>query len=515
MIRVPTFQRGLKWQAKDVVDLLDSIYRGYPIGSLLLWEKNARAAKVELGPLTIDAPETSTAWWVVDGQQRLTTLAASLARPKELTLIADDPYSVYFSPAERRFFSPPRDTQVDEHAVPTSQLLDAARLGEWLYEWPFGKDAQLRRAVLDAGKRIREYLIPLYVVGTDDEAQLREIFYRTNHAGRKLEWEEVHDALFGSNTSEPSTLAQLGESLKDVGMGVVPNKTILTCLIAMRGLDVSRNLADHRRRDSHVLDGAVIEAGPVLRRVMAFLRDRCEIPHLRLLPFTTAMYGLTRMFALHPEPQPRTLDLLVRWVWRGLMSGAFGTDRTLPRRSVSCIDQGDEEKSIQGMLALVPKNSTQDFEIPSNYDARGADTRLALLGLASLKPRELNGGAAIDIAKLIEEMDVGAFQAVFSDTSIKWARSAANRVILRTRTAPVRRMLIDHIVQGGTDSAVLSSHAINPQAARALREGNLEEFLEIRATLIAEAVNHVGSRLARWKHSDRPSLRYLLRSANE
>jgi uncharacterized protein with ParB-like and HNH nuclease domain len=37
-MRVPHFQRGLKWQFEDVRRLFDSIRRGYPIGSLLLWE---------------------------------------------------------------------------------------------------------------------------------------------------------------------------------------------------------------------------------------------------------------------------------------------------------------------------------------------------------------------------------------------------------------------------------------------------------------------------------------------
>lgn len=35
LIRVPSFQRALKWESREVLDLFDSIYRGYPIGSLL------------------------------------------------------------------------------------------------------------------------------------------------------------------------------------------------------------------------------------------------------------------------------------------------------------------------------------------------------------------------------------------------------------------------------------------------------------------------------------------------
>jgi hypothetical protein len=54
-VRVPRFQRALKWLAEDVVQLFDSIYRGYPIGSLLFRRAPAEAGQVKIGPLTIDA----------------------------------------------------------------------------------------------------------------------------------------------------------------------------------------------------------------------------------------------------------------------------------------------------------------------------------------------------------------------------------------------------------------------------------------------------------------------------
>ena len=36
-LRVPRFQRGLKWKPDDAARLVESIYEGYPIGTLLLW----------------------------------------------------------------------------------------------------------------------------------------------------------------------------------------------------------------------------------------------------------------------------------------------------------------------------------------------------------------------------------------------------------------------------------------------------------------------------------------------
>ncbi|HET9895212.1 MAG TPA: DUF262 domain-containing protein [Streptosporangiaceae bacterium] len=74
-IRVPHFQRPLRWQRDDVIKLFDSIVRGYPVGSLLLWRRQAPSEKLQLGALRVRARQMSDALWVVDGQQRIMSLA--------------------------------------------------------------------------------------------------------------------------------------------------------------------------------------------------------------------------------------------------------------------------------------------------------------------------------------------------------------------------------------------------------------------------------------------------------
>jgi hypothetical protein len=55
-IRIPDFQRPLRWRANDVLDLLDSIYRGFPVGDLLLFKRAAEAGVVHVGPVHVHAP---------------------------------------------------------------------------------------------------------------------------------------------------------------------------------------------------------------------------------------------------------------------------------------------------------------------------------------------------------------------------------------------------------------------------------------------------------------------------
>src|ERR1035438_3293014 len=77
-VRVPNFQRDFTWDRGRMLSLFDSIRKQYPIGTLLFWESSRpRPTTSHLGPLAL--PEFSGGkLLVMDGQQRLTTLAGVL-----------------------------------------------------------------------------------------------------------------------------------------------------------------------------------------------------------------------------------------------------------------------------------------------------------------------------------------------------------------------------------------------------------------------------------------------------
>jgi hypothetical protein len=516
LVRVPSFQRGLRWSSEDVLALFDSVYRGYPIGSFLLQKGAAPGAQIRIGPLTIDGPETHDALWVVDGQQRLTALTAGLSRPRPIPATPDDPWVVYFDAEAQAFKAPPKAGGVPSTWVPVAEMLDASVLSEWVFNWSHGGDAALRTTLFQAGTRIRQYQIPIYVVETEDEQLLRDIFYRINKFGQSLDWNEVHDALFGRREAHPSTLGELADELQALGMGRPEREPLLSCLTAYKGLDVTRNLSEHYRRDSKIFTDAVQDALPAIRGVLSFFRRHAEIAHLRLLPRSIPLVVLTRFFGLYPEPKARTLDLLTRWTWRTLLSTSFFDERTLLRHGVDAIREDDEEESVQRLLSLVPRERRASYSLPSRFDARAADTRLALLGLASLRPRDLKAGAPIDVAALIETSDVAAFRRILP-TDERLGSSPANRILLPgsgsarkeiSNYSFVVNVLLEE--REGEYPAVLRSHGLTPAAMTALESRDTERFIQERGAVIEEAVNQLGERLAAWSRSDRPSISYLL-----
>jgi hypothetical protein len=510
-VRVPSFQRGLRWEASDVQDLFDSIYRGYPIGSLLFYQRPAKAGRIRVGPLAVDAPEKDDAWWVVDGQQRLTALTGCLKRPVPLPGRPDvtDPYVLFFDVEEQVFRPPPRSGETPATWVPLPKLLDASELTEWAFGWIHGQNDVFRRRLFEAGSRLREYPIPLYLIETSLDAA-KQIFYRTNQAGKPLDWATVYKALFGDEERSPSTLTDLSDELVSVGMGRPSETRLLTALFGLRGLDPTRSLDEHYHRDPAALRDAVREALPVLRRVLSFLRRDGEIPHLRLLPKPILLDVLTRFFALHPEPTPRTRILLSRWFWRTVLrTGAFD-DRTLRRQGIKSIQENDEEASVQRLLGLVDRTRQRPFELPAAFDGRSDDNRIVLTALAQLKPRHLGTGQLLDVAGLLEQQDVNAFVRIVKQSEVQGSRGPANR-ILQPKGTPVLRLLQPGEPSPFDGSSIPASHAISAEALELLAKGDLGGFLVARSESLTDTVRRFAARMAAWEHSDRPSIEYLLR----
>lgn len=340
----------------------------------------------------------------------------------------------------------------------------------------------------------------------------RQILVRTNRTGKSLDWPTVHKALFGQEKGRPSTLTDLQEKLVGVGMGRLPEERLLTALMSLRGLDPTRGLDEHSRRDPGALRDAVQQGLPVLRRALSFLRRDAEVLHVFLLPSRTLLDVLTRFFALHPEPSVRTRLLLSRWFWRTALGAGAVDGRTLRRRGIRSIEEDDEEASVQRLLSLVDRSRQRPFELPASFDGRADDNRIVLCALAHLEPRHLETGQPLDVAALLEAQDVKAFAKIVKRSGVEGSRGPANRILQPKGTA-VAKPLQQHDTSIFDRSSIPASHVISPEALGCLARNDLEGFLVERAVTLTVAVRKFDARMAAWEHSDRPSVEYLLREA--
>ena len=90
-IRIPRFQRELVWKQKDILALLDSIQRGFPIGLILVWDTNEKITSTErVGPVIVGPPPDGSVGYVIDGHQRVATLVGTLRMTDEIKNTADE-----------------------------------------------------------------------------------------------------------------------------------------------------------------------------------------------------------------------------------------------------------------------------------------------------------------------------------------------------------------------------------------------------------------------------------------
>jgi len=196
-IGLPDIQRPFVWSNAKVRDLLDSMYRGFPVGYLLFWENQATAGAKQIG--TADKAHKTPARLIVDGQQRLTSLYAVFRGKK----IFDDDYKerqieIAFRPRDGKFEVADAAIRRDVEWMPNISDIWASKMSSWKIINDFlNKLAQKEDLSEEQKEAIAHNLDRLFdlqkfpftaleIAPSVDEEQVADIFVRINSEGVKL-----------------------------------------------------------------------------------------------------------------------------------------------------------------------------------------------------------------------------------------------------------------------------------------------------------------------------------------
>ena len=195
-IALPDIQRPFVWSNARVRDLFDSMYKGFPVGYLLLWSSGAGAGAKQIGT---DDKQTAPALLIVDGQQRLTSLYAVITG----TPVVRKDYSkaqirVAFRPDDQTFEVTDAAVRNDPEFIPDiSEVFRGAFhsfVNHYLekvekYRGVELDEAEKNRLVenIDRLKDLQNY--PFQAIELDrtvDEEHVAEVFVRINSEGVRL-----------------------------------------------------------------------------------------------------------------------------------------------------------------------------------------------------------------------------------------------------------------------------------------------------------------------------------------
>lgn len=194
-LALPEIQRPFVWKKKAVRDLLDSMYRGFPVGYLMLWN----AAQVDSRVIGEDGKQHTPTEFIVDGQQRLTSLYAVI-KGKEVTFhdFSKGRIRIGFRPRDGRFEVSDAAIEKDPEFLPditsiwvgqgwevVNGFID--RLKEAKPEALAGDNESQLRDALHQLQGLSDYPFQAVRIGHEvDEEKVAEIFMRVNSGGTQL-----------------------------------------------------------------------------------------------------------------------------------------------------------------------------------------------------------------------------------------------------------------------------------------------------------------------------------------
>lgn len=503
-IRIPEFQRPLRWGFEDVRRLFESMLREYPLGSLLLWARPAESETLTLGALKIDAPKTDSAVWVVDGQQRITSLANALSEKGS----QDPRFAVSINVLDGSVVrTRPLDVPT---TIPVRILFDSRRLLAWFRDHPDVEEHF--DAASDIATKIRRAKIPASIVTTPDVEVLRDIFDRMNSYGKRLTRAEVFSALHpgeGLQSGETS-IESIAESIEaNQNFGSIDGDTILAAVLARRGADITREIRiefdGDRRGTSEFPDEdaatAYAQAQKALSKAIGFLVQDADVPHFAFLPYRYLLTVLTRVFAHHDVSGARERRLLRRWFWRAAATGpSTGATTGTARLLCSQVVPGDLNTTLTQLLDAVPKEAAYpDVErFRTNY----ATGKTIACAMWSMRPRSIESAEQISREDLAAALELGnghtpreALTALVSTRKLDRESEFVGRWLLNPglELAPAEAVAtliagphLDH--DADTWDEVLASHGITPAAEEALSSGHAAEFVRERTGHLGDVV---------------------------
>jgi hypothetical protein len=431
-IGLPDIQRPFVWSATKARDLFDSLYRGYPIGTLMFWETGAEVGTRRIG---VDPSDRSPQVLVVDGQQRLTALYSVITGQYVLTKsfeqrrikIAFRPSDETFEVADAAIARDPEFVADITTLWTTGYKTTVRGFLQRLAEARGGELDDVYQDVLeeriDQVRDLRDFRFQVVELGAAaNEEQVAEIFVRINSEGVKLNqsdfiltlmsvhWEKgrrqleafsraaVDPAVLGTSPRNPFLDPSPDQMLR-VGVAVAFRRARLQLVYSLlRGKDLETGqVSDARRTEQFALLAAAQDSVLDLQNWHEFLkclgvagfRSRNMITSESAVLFSYALWLIGRRdFGLDFKS---LRPVIARWFFMAQVTGRYTSSAESALESdlqrISDLPEKDGKSFIDELDRQVRANFTNDYwhiSLPNRLDTSASRSPALFAYLAAL-----------------------------------------------------------------------------------------------------------------------------------
>lgn len=493
-ILLPRFQRDFVWSRQQVLDLLDSIARSYPIGSFLLWKSDDSASlasdRTIAGLQVEEAEEGKDVAYLLDGCQRLSTICGALYWQPNGD--PDSFWNLAYDLETGRFLHHHDLDDPPANQIPLRLLAEPSGFFNRIRDLP---DLFHERAAA-LFNRFERYEVAVVTLHATPFSEIGRIFERVNTRGTPLTTVELVRA--ATWTADFDLLAET-DAVRGVlarkHYGQIDRMLLLRAIAAAAGLGFSKeNVESLALAGRSALRTAVAETAAAARLAVDFLTTEIGTPTADALPYLNQLAVVIEIFRRVPRPTGPQFKEIRSWFWSTALTGYF---------------EGWNARKMAADLAAIKRFAdgakTLDLVVPApsiglwtaqQYRRDTARTKALALMLAAAGPRDLRSGQRIDAGRALALTNEAQFHHFFPKnwlmtrgTPFEDANVLANIAML---TAISNQLITDQAPAayleyelGFCDEqellARLDSMLISPQAYAAAKNNDYARFIAIRA----------------------------------
>ncbi|MDR0939823.1 MAG: DUF262 domain-containing protein [Mediterranea sp.] len=471
---VPIFQRDFVWKETQIIELFDSIAKGYPIGSIILWKQRDIQLTEYKDILTDKKKQVETTqpdYYILDGRQRLTAFYGCTSITSN-----DENFKLYYNLEDGEFMYANKKGKKrgQDELLAVSTIWDTFALIDALQQISQNiveKDRAER--YISKAKRMNEILQSYTVTEilmedcSLDEARI--VFSRVNSKGTDISKAYMLQAM---SYKEPGKILLADEidhilsSLGKYNFEGLSQDAVLNCFYQYAGInfyDISKTSMSSLEHVDFQL--YIHDIKKDIRNAVAFLHDECYVLSSKLLPYAKQLVAIVAFFRAHRAPTPKEKEELKRWFFYTTYQQSF-QNGSLPntRRLFNNFDKFVKAQS-NSPIEYEPVSLLDSFDF--RFDINSAKTDFLLL------TQICHYAKSIDISRLTYEGYV----------KIESYGPEAYVLILRHED----RLIIDDIINNRiVYEEDIDKYALSQEMLKLLHSNNKEEFRQERTKRLLE-----------------------------
>jgi hypothetical protein len=420
-VRIPAFQRGFVWEPESVAFLMDSIYKGYPFGTIQLWRtREALRTERKLGPFELFEREADYPIdYVLDGQQRLTSIFGVFQTDITLPPNEENPFNIYFDfqanldAQESQFYAlNPNEIDPLRH-FPLNCLFDTVAYRAKTQDL----SATAIQRIDNLQAIFKEAKIPYQTLETEDRTKVAIVFERINRKGVPLDTFQLLSAwTWSEDFALQSKFEDLTDELRPYGFEEVGGNINLLLRICSAILSNNSSSSALLNINGSVVRNRFDEISNGVRGAIDFVKGNFKVERLDNLPYDTILVPLSVFFSnvgnTHFNYTNEQRIVLEKWFWRACFSRRYsaGVSRALDRDIEEIIKLKNSQPSN---LASFTANVGKEFFQDNSFLMGTVNTRTFILVLAQLFPRSFISGSLVSLSNVLKEYNRNEFHHIY------------------------------------------------------------------------------------------------------